>query len=267
MLEHNHAGSRCRVYRERLLHCSSRRTLCLFTAVFIACLAACGGSTKPTVPGPPPGTQHLYTNGATGHARSVRATPLRARHRAATLSIPTASDVSALAVDSAGNVAVGASGGSISIFNAPISSSASPSVTFQNGTSTFVENLAFNSAGDLFATTNSNSINVFTHPLTSASTPSQVITSVNLTISDGLALDSANNLIVTNTRPARPAATCWFTLRLTPASPSQPPRSLPLPIAKWRSAARSYSLSTRRSAYQKSTFTICRSPRPARPHF
>jgi hypothetical protein len=111
-----------------------------------------------------------------------------------------------LAVDSAGNVAVGASDGSISIFNAPITSTASASATFKNGTSTSVDNLAFNSAGDLFATTFSNSINVFTHPLTSASTPSQVITSVNLTSSVGIVLDSANNLIVSNSLPGPTAS-------------------------------------------------------------
>jgi len=195
MLEHNYAGRRSLVYRERLLYCSSRRTLCLFAAAFIACLVACGGSTN--LPGPPPGTQHFYTNGATGHVLQF-ALPLSGSSPSATLSLATASDVSAVAVDSAGNLAVGAFGGSISIFKGPITGSASPSATFMNGTSTFVDNLAFNSAGDLFATTNGNTINVFTHPLTSASTPSQVITSANLTGSDGVALDSANNLIVTN---------------------------------------------------------------------
>ena len=197
MLEHNYPGPRCLVYRERLVCCSSRRTLCLFAAAFIACLTACGGSTKPPVPGPPPATQHLYTNGATGHALQF-ALPLTGSTPTATLSLSTASDVTAMAVDSAGNVALGAVGGSISIFNAPITGSASASATFKNGSSTLVESLAFNSAGDLFATTNSNSINVFTHPLTSASTPSQVITSVNLTSSFGVVLDSANNLIVSN---------------------------------------------------------------------
>jgi hypothetical protein len=181
MLEHNYAGH--------------RRTLYLFAAAFIVCLAACGGSHKPLPPGPQPATQHLYTNGATGHALQFPL-PLSGSAPTATLSTPTASDVSALAVDSAGNVAVGALGGSISIFNGPVTGSASPSATFKNGSSTLVDNLAFNSAGDLFATTNSNSINVFTHPLTLASTPSQVITSANLTLGDGVVLDSANNLIV-----------------------------------------------------------------------
>jgi hypothetical protein len=67
--------------------------------------------------------------------------------------VATARDVTAVAVDSAGNVALGDTGGNISIFNVPITSSASASATFKNGTSTSVENLAFNSAGDLFATT------------------------------------------------------------------------------------------------------------------
>jgi hypothetical protein len=198
MLEHNYADPRCLVYRERLLYCSSHGTLCLFAAAFIACLTACGGSTN-VLPGPPPATQHLYVNGGTGHALQF-SLPLAASTPTptATLSLPTASFVSALAVDSAGNVAVGDASGSISIFKAPITSSASPSATFKNDTSTFVDTLVFNSAGDLFATSFTNQINVFTHPLTSASTPSQVITSANLTGGFGVALDSANNLIVSN---------------------------------------------------------------------
>lgn len=205
MLEHNYAGSRCLVYRERLSYRSSRRALCLFAAAFIACLVACGGSPKPLPPGPPPATQHLYVNGATGHAMQF-ALPLTGSTPSATLNVTPSLNVSALAVDSAGNVAVGASDGSISIFNAPITSSSSASATFKNGTSTSVENLAFDSAGDLFATTFSNNINVFTHPLTSASTPSQVITSVNLTSSVGIVLDSANNLIVSNSLPGPTAS-------------------------------------------------------------
>jgi sugar lactone lactonase YvrE len=233
MLEHNYAGSRCRVYRERLLHCSSRLPLCLFTAVFIACLVACGGSNKPTVPGPPPGTQHLYTNGALGHAVQF-ALPVTSSTPTATLSIPTASNASALAVDSAGNVAVGAIDGSISIFNAPVTGAASASATFKNGTSTSVENLAFNSAGDLFATTFSNSINVFTHPLTSASTPSQVITSVNLNKSDGIVLDSANNLIVSNLLPGPTASNL---LVYAPPYTGLPIATATVPAATYRQMA------------------------------
>lgn len=214
MLESNYSDPRCLIYWERLLYCSSRRALCLFAAGFIACLVACGGnSTKPTAlpglsasgsptpspsPSPTPVTaaQHLYIDGA--HEALQFALPLSGSTPSATLSLSTASDVSATAVDSTGNVAVGTSSGGISIFNGPVTGSASASATFQNGTSGVVDNLAFNSAGDLFATTNSNTINVFTHPFTSASTPSQVITSVNLTGSNGIVLDSANNLIVSN---------------------------------------------------------------------
>ena len=232
MLEHNYTDTGCLVYRERLLCSSSRRLLCLVAAGFIGCLAGCGGS-KSTVPGPSPGTQHLYVNGATGHALQF-ALPLTSSTPTATLSLPTANDVSALAVDSNGNVAVGDVAGNISIFNAPITSSPSPSATFKNGTSTFVDNLAFNSAGDLFATSFTNQINVFTHPLTSASTPSQVITNVNLTRSDGIALDSANNLIVTNA-PTTPVGSNL--LVFAPPYTGSPIVTAEVPAASYRQMA------------------------------
>jgi hypothetical protein len=124
--------------------------------------------------------------------------PLAGGSPTATLTIPTASSVSALAVDSAGNLAIGDVAGNITIFSGPITGSSSASATFKNGTATLIDQLVFNSAGDLFATTHSNTINVFTHPLTSASTPSQVITSASLTTAVGIVLDSAGNLIVGN---------------------------------------------------------------------
>jgi hypothetical protein len=225
MLEHNYDGP----YRKKSLRASFRLTLCLFASAFIACLAACSGSTN--TPGPPAGTQHFYTNGTTGHVLQF-ALPLSGSAPTATLSLPTASDVSAVAVDSTGNVAVGTFGGSISIFTGPITGSASASATFKNGASTFVDNLAFNSAGDLFATTNSNSINVFTHPLTSASTPSQVI-SVNLTASDGLAFDSANNLIVSNA----PTPTSSNLLVYAPPYNGVPIATTAIPAASYRQMA------------------------------
>ena len=233
MLEHNYAGSRCLVYRERLLRCSSRLPLCLFAAAFIACLAACGGSTnQPVQPGPPPGTQHLYTNGTTGHAFQF-ALPLSGSTPTATLSLTTGGDVATVAVDSAGNLATGDFSGNISIFNGPITGSASASVTFKNGTATNVLQLAFNSAGDLFATTLSNTINVFTHPLTSASTPSQVITSANLTKSVGVVLDSANNLIVGNV----PSPTGSNLLVYAPPYTALPIATAMVPAASYRQMA------------------------------
>ena len=188
-----------------------------FCAVLLACRFACSpllsshawlhAAAQPSrqCQGRHPGRSICIPMAPLGHAVQF-SLPLTGSTPSATLNLPPTIDVSAVAVDSAGNVAVGAFGGSISIFNAPITGSASASATFKNGTSTSVENLAFNSAGDLFATTNSNSINVFTHPLTSASTPSQVITSANLTISDGIVLDSANNLIVSNSLPGPTAS-------------------------------------------------------------
>lgn len=201
-------------------------------AAFIACLAACGGSAK--LPGPSSGTQHLYVGGTTGHAlQFALPLPVSTPTPTATLSLPTAIDVSALAVDSAGNLAVGGFSGTISIFNAPITSSTSAAATFKNGTSAIVDNLAFNSAGDLFATTNGNTINVFTHPLTSASTPSQVITSANLILSDGLAFDSANNLIVTNT----PTPTSSNLLVYAPPYTGPPIATAGIPAASYRQMA------------------------------
>jgi hypothetical protein len=214
-------------------------SLCLLSfAVLLSSMAGCGGSsTKPPItvlptPTPQSATQHLYTAGFAGPVLQF-ALPLTGSTPTATLSLAPASDVSALAVDSTGNVAVGASGGSISIFKGPITSSASPSATFQNGTSTFVGNLAFNSAGDLFATTDGNSINVFTHPLTAASTPSQVITSVNLILSDGVVLDSANNLIVTNT----PSPISSNLLVYAPPYTGPPIATAAVPAASYRQMA------------------------------
>src|SRR6185312_15218049 len=98
MPENTYSGSRRIIYRESFLPASSRRLLCLVIAALIVCLAACGGSSKtvPPVPGPQPGTaQHLYINGATGHALQF-ALPLSGSSPSATLSLATASDVSAL---------------------------------------------------------------------------------------------------------------------------------------------------------------------------
>ncbi len=173
----------------------------------------------------------MYTNGATGHALQF-ALPLSGSTPTATLSLATASDVTAVAVDSAGNVALGDASGNISIFNGPITGSASASATFKNGASTFVDNLVFNAAGDLFATSFTNQINVFTHPLTSASTPSQVI-SVTLTASDGLAFDSANNLIVSNA----PTPTSSNLLVYAPPYNGVPIATAAIPAASYRQMA------------------------------
>ncbi|HWF03124.1 MAG TPA: hypothetical protein VHA06_05520 [Candidatus Angelobacter sp.] len=203
-------------------------------AVLLFAMAGCGGgSIKSPVPaGPTSATQHLYTNGAIGGAVQF-ALPLTGSTPTATLALFAGGDVSALAVDSAGNVAAGAFGGGISIFSAPITGSPSASATFQNGTSIFVDNLAFNSAGDLFATSFTNQINVFTHPLTSASTPSQVITSANLTSSDGVVLDSANNLIVSNA----PNAASSNLLVYAPPYTGLPIATVAIPAASYRQMA------------------------------
>ena len=197
MLEREYARCGCAVYRGRFLCGSFTLPLCLFAAALIACLTACGGNSTAKPPGPPPGTQHLYTDGGAGRALQF-ALPLTGTSPTAILSNPTTNDVVSVAVDPAGDLATGDFAGNITIFNGPVTGSASASATFKNGTATAIPQLVFNGAGDLFATTNSNKINIFTHPLTSASTTSQVITNVNLTSTFGVVLDSGNNLIVGN---------------------------------------------------------------------
>ena len=153
MLEQEYARRRCVIYRGRFLRGSLRLPLCLFAAALIACLAACGGNSTTTPPGPPTGTQHLYTAG--GAARALQfALPLTSTSPAAILSNPATNGVYSVAVDPAGNVADGDFAGNITIFNGPVTGSASASATFKNGTAIAVDQLVFNSAGDLFFTNN-----------------------------------------------------------------------------------------------------------------
>src|SRR5262249_50536663 len=144
----------------RLTHYSLRSLVVgWFAAVLIGSLLACGGDSTTT----PPGSAHLYS--ATGNEVFQLALPLKSTSTP-TVTVTSASinNASAVAVDANGNVAVGDASGNITILNAPITNSSTPSATFKNGTATSVAHLTFNSAGDLFATTFSNTVNVFTHP-------------------------------------------------------------------------------------------------------
>jgi hypothetical protein len=129
MLEHNYAGPRCLVYRERLLRCSARLPLCLFTAVFIACLAACRPN-KPTVPGCHLEPAFVY-QWRTRPRCSVRATPYELDNDPDRDPVDPQPAMPARWGDPAGNVAVGDISGNISIFNAPVTGSASASATFR----------------------------------------------------------------------------------------------------------------------------------------
>jgi hypothetical protein len=168
----------------------------LLPVVLIACLTACGGSSRtPATP------QHLYVGNDNASASILQFTlPITNTSTPTVTVAPTngTSNVTALAVDTAGNLATGDFAGHLAIFNAPITSTSTAAATFANGTATNDGQLAFNNAGDLFASTVSTKVNLFTHPLSSSSTPSQAITDVSLTSAVGAALDGAGNLVVSN---------------------------------------------------------------------
>jgi hypothetical protein len=110
-----------------------------------------------------------------------------------------ASSVVALGVDAKGDLAVGALGGALRFFPAPLSGSSTPSATFNNGAAGNVGQIAFTAAGDFFTTSFGNSINLFTHPFSNATTPSMSITNANISAAGGAAVDAAQNLYISNT--------------------------------------------------------------------
>ncbi|SRR5216684_2892850 len=113
-------------------------------------------------------------------------------------------NVVALGLDAKGNLAVGALGGALTFFPAPLSGSSTPSATFNNGTAPNVGQIAFTAAGDFFATSFSNSVNLFTHPFSNASTPSLSITNANINAAAGVAIDAAQNLYISNSGGVSP---------------------------------------------------------------
>jgi hypothetical protein len=113
--------------------------------------------------------------------------------------IASSNPVVALALDAKGNLAVGALGGALTFFPAPLSGSSTPTATFNNGAGGNVGQIAFTAAGDFFATWFSNSVNMFTHPFSNASTPSMSITSAFISQAAGVAVDAAQNLYISNT--------------------------------------------------------------------
>lgn len=112
--------------------------------------------------------------------------------------IPTNSVV-ALGVDTKGDLVIGALGGALTFFPAPLSGSSTPSATFHNGAAGNVGQIAFTAAGDFFTTSFGNSVNLFTHPFSNSSTPSLSITNANITSAAGVAVDAAQNLYISNT--------------------------------------------------------------------
>jgi hypothetical protein len=108
------------------------------------------------------------------------------------------STVVALGVDAKGNLAVGALGGGLTFFAAPLSGSSTPSATFKNGLSGNVGQIAFTAAGDFLATSFSNTVNLFTHPFSNLSSPSLTITNPIIASAAGVAVDAAQNVYISN---------------------------------------------------------------------
>ncbi|HXA18347.1 MAG TPA: hypothetical protein VN380_15240 [Thermoanaerobaculia bacterium] len=113
-------------------------------------------------------------------------------------------NVVAVSLDAKGNLAVGALGGALTFFTAPLSGSSTPSATFNNGAAGNVGQIAFTAAGDFFATSFTNSVNVFTHPFSNFSTPSLTITNPSISSAAGVAVDAAQNLYISNTAGVSP---------------------------------------------------------------
>jgi hypothetical protein len=170
----------------------------LSVAIVILSLTACGGSSKPGAPG---ATEHLYVGNDAGSASILQFTlPITSASTPSVTVAPTTgtANLTALALDAAGDLATADNAGHLAIFKAPITSSSTASATFSNGTASNDGQLAFNTAGALLAATVSTKVNVFNPPLSNTSTPAQSVTDASLTSAIGAALDSSGNLVVSN---------------------------------------------------------------------
>ena len=224
MLKHNYAGHRVlysEVYREVLLYCSSRRTLCLLATAFIAGLTACGSS-KPTVPGPPPATQHLYTNGALGHTVQF-ALPLTGSNPTATWPNPAGTGAPERGGNPAGKVPHGDLSGTTPTSTHPKTGPPLQSAKLRTGGETSFGNLSLTSPGNQFPPPKATRIKASTNQLTPPTPPPRVITGVNFGKGIGTGLDSPKNRIVRNPPALPPAPTLLFT-------PPPPGASLSTPV-------------------------------------
>ncbi len=109
-----------------------------------------------------------------------------------------ANNVTAVATDFSGNMAVGDNAGNVKFFPAPLSGASVPSASFSNGGGNNGA-IVFTSAGDFFVSTvSATGVNKFTRPFSNASVPSQTISNGGLTSPVGLAFDGAQNLYISN---------------------------------------------------------------------
>jgi hypothetical protein len=167
----------------------------LSIAIVILSLTACGGSSTPVA------TEHLYVGNDKAGASILQFTlPITSTSTPSVTVAPTTgtANLTALALDAAGDLATADNAGHLAIFKAPITSSSTASATFSNGTASNDGQLAFNTAGALLAATVSTKVNVFNPPLSNTSTPAQSVTDASLTSAIGAALDSSGNLVVSN---------------------------------------------------------------------
>ncbi len=107
-------------------------------------------------------------------------------------------NVTCVAQDGSGNLAMGDFTGQLSFFSAPLSGASTASATFANGAGTNDGQIVFTPAGDFFVSTAGTTVNKFTPPFSNASTPSQSITTAGMTAAIGVALDGAQNLYISD---------------------------------------------------------------------
>jgi hypothetical protein len=98
-------------------------------------------------------------------------------------------------------VANGSGSGFVTIYGGDLSSTSTPNVAFQDGTSTDVEDVAFDASGRLYVSNfEQNKIDVFTPPFTNTSTPT--FSMATGTGPEGVDIDGAGNLYVANSTSA-----------------------------------------------------------------
>ena len=128
----------------------------LLLLLYAMCLSACGGSNSTSSNSNSTSAQHLYV--ANGSEILQFALPIKNTSTPSVVLNPASPPAFALAVDSQGNVATADGSGNVAIYNAPLSSSSTPSATFKNGAFAFNSLMTFNASGDLFVAGEAGSI-------------------------------------------------------------------------------------------------------------
>ena len=168
------------------------------------------GTAAPTPsPTPSPAPQHLYVGNDNTPGQVLQFTLPLTMSTTSNFAIAS-NNVVAVAIDAAGNLAVGDNAGHLQFYTAPLSGASVPAATFNNGTATNNGQIAF-TGSDFAVATVSNRVNGFTHPFSNASTPSQFVTDPGMVSDIGTAFDPAQNLYISNAGTGS-AAACAGTL-------------------------------------------------------